>query len=137
MTSPYKNDQWKIFREEVIELDGNACRRCHRSQQDGAIFQLHHLIYISGKKPWEYRYEDCETLCKGCHSAEHGLTRPKTGWSYYGDEDLGDLCGVCDCCGTDIRYVFYVHHPLWEPMGVGTFCCDHLTGTEFASKHME
>ncbi|HEX3856437.1 MAG TPA: HNH endonuclease [Verrucomicrobiae bacterium] len=137
MTNPYSKDLWKAFRDEVIELDGRACQRCHRSKDDGAILQVHHKFYVSGKLPWDYHYQDCETLCKGCHSAEHGLTRPKVGWEFTGQEDLGDLCGSCDCCGTQIRYVFYVFHPHWEMMGVGTFCCDHLTGTEIASNHME
>ena len=54
-----------------------------------------------------------------------------------GEHDLEDLIGACEYCGTQIRYVFYVHHPTWEPLAVGTYCCDHLTGTQLASDHME
>ena len=137
MNNPYNKEQWKVFRAEVIELDGKACCRCHKGEAEGAILQVHHKIYLPGRKPWEYPYEDCETLCKGCHSAEHGITRPKVGWEFAGQEDLGELCGSCEYCGTEIRHVFYIYHPHWEMMAVGTECCDHLTGTEIASNHME
>lgn len=133
----YNNDQWIIFRNEVIERDGDACTRCGGSKAGGLILQAHHKIYLPGKMPWEYDHSDCETLCKGCHAAEHGKIPPKIGWTCLGEDDLEDLIGQCEYCGTEIRYVFYVHHPSWEPMGVGTYCCDHLTGTQLASDHLE
>ena len=132
-----KKNRWELFREEVIELDGGRCVRCGKDRQMGAILQVHHKQYIKGRKPWEYSYSDCETLCKGCHAGEHGLIPPKTGWEYLGEEDLGGLEGTCEYCGTDIRYVFYISHPKWPSLGVGTVCCDNLTETQLASNHME
>lgn len=137
MPNPYTNTEWKAFRDEVIELDGGRCRSCRRGVVDGVILQVHHKQYFAKKLPWNYRYSDCETLCKGCHAAVHGIIRPKVGWDYVGEEDLGDLCGTCEYCQTEIRYVFLIQHPHWEPMGVGTICCDNLTGTQLASNHME
>lgn len=87
--------------------------------------------------PWDYPYEDCETLCRGCHAELHGKICPSTGWEYLGEDDLGELSGQCEACGTEIRYVFWIHHPNWEPMGVGTICCDHMTESRAASDHME
>ncbi len=129
--------KWREFREEVVELDGSACVRCKRSRADGAVLQVHHKRYIAGRAPWEYAYSDCETLCRGCHAAEHGKIPPNFGWTYFGEEDLGGLCGACEYCKTAIRHVFYIEHPKWPPLGVGTECCDNLTGTEIASNHME
>lgn len=121
----------------MIELDGAACIRCGRKASDGAVLQVHHKKYMSGLKLWEYDYEMCETLCKGCHAAEHGLIPPRVGWEYLGSDDLGDLCGNCDLCGTDIRYVFFIRHDQWESMSVGEMCCNDLTQTALASNEIE
>jgi hypothetical protein len=137
MSNPYYSKRWKTFRNEVIELDGGMCRQCKRRQEDGVVLQVHHLRYIPRNMPWDYPYSDCETLCQRCHAAAHGIIRPSIGWEYIGDEDLGDLDGKCEWCGTEIRYVFWLQHPNWEPLSVGTNCCDNLTGTKYASNHME
>lgn len=136
MPNHYAKQQWKIFRSEVIELDGGLCRRCQRGLEHGKKLQVHHMHYSPGKMPWEYSYDACETLCQGCHAAEHGIIPPAVGWDYLGDEDLGDLSGTCDYCGTELRYVFHIVHAHWEPMGVGTDCCDKLTQTTMASELM-
>lgn len=132
-----ERQQWKTFRAEMIERDGGHCARCSRSDADGATLHVHHKTYVKGRMPWQYNYNECELLCAGCHAAEHGKIPPPSGWDYQGEEDLGDVAGVCDYCGTAIRYAFFVHHPKWEPLTVGTDCCDNLTGTELASNHME
>lgn len=31
--------------------------------------------------------------------------------------------------------MFYIQHEKWEPMSVGTDCCDNLTGTTEATEH--
>ena len=132
----YRTNNWKEFRNAVIELDGNECSVCGKSGKD-AVLQVHHKKYVSGLKPWEYATKDCITLCRGCHASEHGIIKPKFGWEYQGDEDLGDLIGTCDNCGTSLRYVFYVFHKNWGSMEVGTNCCDSLTDSKIASNLME
>ena len=134
MKNFYKNNHWLEFREQVIELEGYACTKCGKTVMDGVILQVHHKHYVTGKKPWEYALNSCETLCKRCHAEEHGEIRPETGWELTCEDDLGGLDGTCDRCGTEIRYVFHVQHPHWEPISVGTFCCDDLTGTKLASE---
>lgn len=134
MKNPYRSNRWVEFREELIELDGGACIRCGKTRGDGAVLQVHHKKYLTGKAPWEYPLELCETLCKRCHAEEHGVICPSSGWEYVGEDDLGGLYGNCDRCKTEIRYVFFVQHPNWEPMAVGTICCDDLTGTKIASE---
>jgi hypothetical protein len=137
MPDPYSNERWIKFRNEVIELDGEICLRCRRGFKDGMTLQVHHKHYRSGAAPWEYLYTDCETLCKGCHAREHGKVRPSVGWEFLGTDDLGGLSGICEYCGTEIRYVFFIQHLHWEPLAVGTYCCDNLTETALASNHME
>jgi hypothetical protein len=133
----YRAEEWDVFREKILELDGYSCQRCHRGTADGAILQVHHLEYQPGRLPWDYSPSACETVCKGCHAQIHGKIRPSVGWELLGREDSGDLCENCENCGTDIRYVFHIWHPAWESMAVGEICCDHLTGTEIASNFIE
>lgn len=134
---PYRSPVWKAFRSEVIRLDGNQCAQCGRTPDSGVTLHVHHKAYRQGKLPWEYDFDECETLCAGCHAAHHGKIPPKVGWEFVGQDDLGDLIGNCELCGTDIRYVFLVTHSNWMPMEVGEICCDHLTCSEIASNFME
>lgn len=134
--SPYQNSQWFEFRESVIELDGNKCTICGRSR-DEVVLQVHHLKYIAGRKPWEYATNECKTLCKGCHASVHGITMPKVGWEYIGEEDLGDLIGTCENCGSPLRHQFFIFHENWGTIGVGTYCCDVLTDSNIASNLIE
>lgn len=133
----YRTSDWKAFRQQIIALHDHVCVRCGRGPADGAVLQVHHKHYVAGRKPWEYPYEVCEALCKGCHAEEHGKIPPKHGWELHGFSDLGDLSGVCDLCGTAYRYAFMVSHPDWKAMEVGEVCCDHLTSTDAATEFME
>ncbi|MFN3195275.1 MAG: HNH endonuclease [Chlorobiota bacterium] len=119
--SDYLKKEWKKFRESVIESDGGKCVQCGRGE-DEAVLQVHHKRYIKGRLPWQYGTKDCETLCKGCHAELHGHIKPRSGWDYLWDDDLGDLSGTCQNCGTSIRYVFHIGHEKWGFMEVGTHC---------------
>jgi hypothetical protein len=130
----YRHADWLKFRAEVIKLHGGQCARCSRSPDDGVVLQVHHRDYVFGRKPWEYGHTECEALCKGCHAEEHGKIRPQSGWEWIGTDDLGDLVGNCELCGTDIRYVYAISHSKWGSMAVGTDCCDRLTETTEASE---
>lgn len=134
MANLYAHKLWSAFRERIITLDDGRCVECGRSRDDDVVLQVHHKRYISTRKPWEYETSDCETLCRGCHARHHGEIRPDTGWKYVGEEDLGDLSGNCELCDNAIRYVHYIQHEHWEQMGVGTHCCDNLTGTREAAE---
>jgi hypothetical protein len=106
--SIYKQKQWLDFRRDIIKLDGGRCRQCGRSEKNGVVLQVHHKIYIRGKFPWQYAPTDCETLCQGCHAQTHGKIKPTFGWDLLGSDDLGDLSGQCDFCGTELRYTFLI-----------------------------
>lgn len=134
----YRHANWVQFRNEVIKLHHGCCARCLRSAGlDDVVLQVHHKRYIRGRLPWEYETTDCEALCKGCHAAEHGHVMPRHGWNWVGVDDLGDLAGNCELCGTEIRYIYAIQHPAWSTMAVGTDCCDKLTQTREASEHHE
>lgn len=60
---------------------------------------------------------------------------PRSGWTWVGVDDLGDLVGECDLCGTELRYVYAIEHAVWGAMAVGTDCCDKLTQSTQASEY--
>ncbi len=130
----YRKPEWSDFRKQVIELHNHYCCRCGRPEGDDVVLQVHHKYYNERLKPWEYPLAAVETLCKGCHAQEHGKVMPSDGWEYVGYDDLGDLCGECELCGTAIRYEHTICHPRWGELHVGCHCADKLTGTEEASE---
>jgi hypothetical protein len=137
MVDPYRSALWHEFRQEVLRLDGYACTQCGRQRADGVRLHVHHKRYLAGHKPWEYPHDLCDTLCSGCHAAEHGIIPPKFGWEFLGYDDLGDLSGECEYCGTEIRHSFLVQHDKWGALEVGEVCCDNLTSTQLATGHLE
>jgi hypothetical protein len=130
----YRRPEWIEFRADILERDGWRCHRCGRGATDRATLQVHHEEYLVGRLPWEYPPRLCVTLCKGCLAVEHGKIFPWSDWDLVSDNDLGDLSGECDLCGTELRYEFLIEHPKWFPMIVGTHCCDTLTGSDAASQ---
>ncbi|MEL1249035.1 HNH endonuclease [Flavobacterium helocola] len=135
--SNYQKTEWKEFRQNILENDDYTCVRCGKTKFDGVTLQVHHTIYHKGRKPWQYATEECQTLCKGCHAAEHGIIIPKYGWEFVEMEDLEDLIGECEYCGNPLRYSFTIFHEKWGSLNVGTGCCDNLTDSDLASNEKE
>ncbi len=131
----YRSSKWLKLRERVLYRDGYRCVQCQKPATEVEL-QVHHLYYTEGKKAWEYPEADLITLCKGCHAQVHGKEMPQFGWVYEGMEDLGDLIGTCDFCGTNIRYVHYIYHEQWghTTLTVGAHCADKLTESSVASE---
>ena len=132
----YRAKEWFLFRKHLLELAENHCENCGRGPAQGAVIQIHHKVYIPSRKPWEYSPDQCSVLCKGCHAKEHGLIQPTSDWEISGEDDLGGLDGICDYCGNEIRYVFFITHPKWQTMAVGTNCCDRLTRSTQATGYL-
>lgn len=129
----YRSSKWKEVCRQVLERDGYCCVRCGRSRSETTL-QVHHMRYEHNKLAHEYPLEYLITLCQGCHAKDHGKIRPTSGWIYEGYEDLGDLCGECEFCHSQLRYSYSIYHPMWGYMEVGTNCCDRLTESDEASK---
>lgn len=128
----YRKSEWSKLRDEILKRDNFKCVRC--GETDIKKLHIHHLGYLRNTKPWDY--PDCyfETLCKKCHSEEHGIIPPQCGWTYIDEDDLGDLIGECEYCHTELRYQHTIFHEKWGYMSVGADCADKLTNTRFASE---
>lgn len=56
--------RWQQKRLRIFERDGFACRNCG----DGtSTLNVHHIVYLSGRDPWEYEDKALLTLCEQCH----------------------------------------------------------------------
>lgn len=98
----YTKADWHAFRADMIKLHGGRCLTCGRGEPE-VVLQVHHKHYVAGRLPWQYSFDECEVLCRGCHGREHGKLRPSFGWTCQGYSDLGDLVGTCDLCGTGLE----------------------------------
>jgi hypothetical protein len=129
----YRQREWKAYCAEQIKLHNGVCAYCLRSANE-VVLQVHHTKYVKGCLPWEYPYDECEVLCRGCHAKEHGIIKPSNDWELIGQDDLGGLDGECEHCGKELRYTHMVTHPNWGTMIVGAQCCDKLTETTIGSQ---
>lgn len=127
----YYNNKWYAFANQIKGRDNFTCLKCGRNESD-VILQVHHNIYNDGLKPWEYPMSDCLTLCKGCHSREHNLVEPCSGWELISIDDLGSLSGICERrgCGNEIRYEHLIYHPQSGYKTVGSSCVEYLTNED-------
>lgn len=62
-----KDPRWQKKRLEILERDGWQCCFCGEKTE---TLHVHHLIYESGKEPWECQNDNLLTLCVNCHQAE-------------------------------------------------------------------
>ena len=60
---------------------------------------------------------------------------PQSDWVLIGSDDLDELIGNCESCGTGLRYIFAICHDKWGALAVGTDCCDRLTMSTEASEY--
>lgn len=135
MRNLYRDRRWLELRDRVLKRDEYVCVNCDSRPEDTRSMQVHHRRYLPGRFPWEYDLNDLETLCQGCHAITHGKIRPSEGWIECNEEDLEDVCGECEICGTAIRYVFTIWHTNWpESFEVGCECCDAMTGLSMSRR---
>ncbi len=78
-----KDPRWQKKRLEVLERDGWACRYCGDTKN---TLHVHHVLYLSGREPWEYELGVLLTSCKSCHPSEPWL-----------DDDGNHCCSELEC----------------------------------------
>ncbi len=63
-----KDPRWQKKRLEILERDKWTCFCCGRKTE---TLHVHHLLYITGKDPWDYESNFLITYCEICHETEH------------------------------------------------------------------
>lgn len=64
-----QHPKWQKKRLEILERDSFQCRLC---KDEKTTLHIHHLKYINGNDPWQYKNNDLMTVCKDCHKLIHG-----------------------------------------------------------------
>lgn len=62
-----KLPQWRQRRCERIEKAEHCCSACGGHESIVGALQVHHVIYLRGREPWEYSDELLLVLCESCH----------------------------------------------------------------------
>jgi len=65
--SNYDDPRWKAKADEIKRRDDYFCQLCNRK----ISLHVHHIVYIKGRKLWDYEDEYLITLCEYCHRGEH------------------------------------------------------------------
>ena len=63
-----KDPRWQKKRLQIFERDNFKCFLCGNSK---ITLNAHHVIYIDGYDPWDYKDELLVTLCEKCHAEIH------------------------------------------------------------------
>ncbi|WP_036574766.1 HNH endonuclease [Oceanobacillus picturae] len=67
----YKSTKWQRVRAVALARDKGLCQRCLKRGNIRQAQVVHHIIEV--RDDWEQRYglDNLESLCHGCHNAEH------------------------------------------------------------------
>lgn len=65
-----RDPRWQKMRLKIMERDGFKCRCCGNEK---VTLNVHHKVYKSGKKPWEYHAHQLVTACEKCHAHLEGM----------------------------------------------------------------
>ena len=106
----YQRKSWKLKRDNILRRDNYTCCRCGRKQADGAILNVHHLVYFKKTKIYDYPDGVLETLCSTCHLEEHGKIMPQSGWIYEDWDDTEEYGAehAIYVVKTYDMYIFYI-----------------------------
>ena len=67
-----KDPRWQKKRLEILNRDHFTCTNCEETTK---TLHVHHILYHSGKDPWDYPESDLETLCVDCHEIQTSFDR--------------------------------------------------------------
>ena len=66
-----KRREWEAKRLRILARDNDTCQCCGKRSGPETLLQVHHIHYINGLDPWEYKDSELVTLCEQCHSYYH------------------------------------------------------------------
>lgn len=65
-----KDPRWQRRRLEIYQRDNFTCIYCGDKTKE---LQVHHVLYLSNRDPWEYDEIHLVTACRDCHADETEL----------------------------------------------------------------
>ncbi len=64
----YLHPSWQRKRLEVMQAANFRCEMCGESE---VTLNVHHRLYVKGRKVWEYENHNLQCLCEQCHAEHH------------------------------------------------------------------
>lgn len=101
-----KDGRWQRKRLEIMQRDDFRCTKCGTTND----LNVHHLRYLTGRKPWEYEDADLITLCGRCHKETHEQIEQEN--DYY----------KCACRARQLDGLFVYYKQIGELHDVITTC---------------
>ena len=87
--------------------------------KDHIDLNIHHKLYIEGKKPWEYNDEVLISLCSDCHENTHGQNEIYV-YNQHGDKLYKtENCPRCNGAGFLKEYDYYLNGVCFQCGGEG------------------
>jgi hypothetical protein len=78
-----RHPKWQKRRLEVLDIFNFTCTQCRAGDLE---LHVHHKIYRTGAKPWEYDDIELTVICKPCHEKETERVRAiREAFFIYGD----------------------------------------------------
>lgn len=59
---------WQKKKGEILKRDNYKCRSCSATD---ITLHAHHIFYIEGTDPWDYKDDALITYCEVCHNTQH------------------------------------------------------------------
>jgi len=59
-----RDPRWQRKRLEIMDRDDFTCKRCGKQKK---TLHVHHMVYVHGRRPWEYPDDILVTICEDCH----------------------------------------------------------------------
>ncbi len=86
---------WQKKRLEIMSRDEFSCVSCGDKSK---TLNVHHIHYLSGRKPWEYHNNMLQTLCVDCHKeAENNIGDLLIEQMFISGMSASDIHGIaCD-----------------------------------------
>jgi hypothetical protein len=69
-TELLRSPHWQRKRLEAMQRDDFRCRFCGDKE---STLNVHHVLYLPGRNPWDYDDEHLVTVCEKCHTDEERL----------------------------------------------------------------
>jgi 5-methylcytosine-specific restriction endonuclease McrA len=94
-----QNPRWNEKRLSILKRDGYKCRMCGA---DNAKINVHHIVYLKDRDPWDYPDSLLISVCDSCHTKEHLYEKLPLA-----EKILETLVEVTNLPLSNIEYIYY------------------------------
>lgn len=115
-----KDPRWQKRRLEIMNIDGFTCQMCYDTTK---TLNVHHLIYLPGRMPWEAPDRHLITLCEDCHERQKHINLK----AMLADLSINASSMIVLLCMLKSIIPELVNTPRATDQAIWSFCCDVLS----------